>query len=366
MNWNAMRLALAIPVSLLLSGCPSNPDEFSGETIVNRDGSVTRTTRFVTIYDSHVDDIKERYLLPSGGAWQTGKQTLTSENDPPREIDTMVFETVTHYGANEPIPSDFILPSSTSAKAARNDINVRVQSYWLVDTFQYEENFRDVVTEEGFSSAIRKFYTYLVESTGLGLSQIPHVEITAETAQVKLRSVFDPMIEQFLAIFVAECMNPGTTMGNCEEALDQSALFIEMDDDDLLIQRLAVTFPAPPDYQDDEWAAAISEVIEDSFDDEAFSILEAEEEELVGVVGLNFGPDTTFEIRLSLPGELVKNNAHDHESGRLVWRFNDEDFIYKEYSLHAQSRIIHYDRIVLLLIVLLIFLIIVRNIVGSE
>jgi len=359
MNWNAMRLALAIPLVFLLSGCPSTPDEFSAETVVDRDGSVTRTTRFVTTYDFHVEDIEERYLLPSGGAWHSGKRIETRENDTPYEVDTKIFETVTHYEANEAILSDFVLPGSSSTKVAGNDINVRVHSYWLVDTFKYEESFRDVVTEEGFSSAIQRLYMFLVESTGLGLSQIPHVEMTAETARVKLRTMFDPMVEQYLAIFAAECMGPGTTMESCEEALDQSALFIELDDGDLIVERIATMFPAPSVYRGDEWAVAISEVIEDSFADEAFSIVEVEEEELLGIVGGSlFEPATPIEIRLSLPGEPVKNNAHDHESGTLVWRFDDVDFIYKEISLQAQSRIIHYERIVMVLIVLLVFLLI--------
>ena len=134
-------------------------------------------------------------------------------------------------------------------------------------------------------------------------------------------------------------------------------------DEDPFVERIAVMFPAPPAYRDDEWAVAISEVINDSFDNKALSeIFEAEREELLGVGGyIFFGPETSLEIRLSLPGELVTNNAHDHEAGTLVWQIDNEDFIYKEISLQAQSRIIHYDRIVLILIVLLVFLIIARS-----
>jgi len=362
MNWNAMRLALAIPLSFLLSGCPFDPDEFSAETVVKRDGSVTRTTRFVAAYDSHVENIEERYLLPSSGIWHSGKRTKTFENGTACEVDTKIFETVTHYEPNEPIPSDFVLPGSTSAKVARNNINVRVQSYWLVDTFKYEESFRDVVTKEGFSSAIQRLYTILAESTGRGLSQLPHMEMTAESAEAKLRKKFDPMIEEFLAIFTSECMGPGTSMENCYDAIDRSALSLELDDEDVFVERMAAMFPAPPGYRDEEWADTISKVIDDFLDDEAESLFEAEQEELLGIVGLRiFGPATPLEIRLSLPGEPVKNNAHDHELGMLVWRFDDEDFIYKEISLQAQSRIIHYERIVLVLIVLLVFLFIARS-----
>jgi len=364
MNWNAMRLALVVPLSFLLSGCPNALDKFSGETVVNLDGSVTRTTRYVANTKCSTGKIKERYLLPPGGAWQCAKRTEDSEDGAQHEVDTQSYELVAHYKANEPIPSDFIQPGTLSAKAAHNQISVRAQRYWLMDTFKYEERFRDVVTEEGFSSAIQKLYTSLVEPTGLGLSQIPHVEMTAETAQVKLRTIYDPMIEQYLAIFAAKCMSPGTTMESCVEALDQSTLVIEIDDDDLLVERIAAIFPAPPVYRDDEWVVAISEAVNDSIENSAFSeIFEAEEEELLGVSGFNLlGSDAApLEIRLSLPGELVTNNAHEHESGKLVWRFKDEDFIYKEYFLHAESRIIHYERIVLALIVLIVFLVILRS-----
>lgn len=74
MNWNAMRRALAVPLSFLPSGCPITPGEFSAETVVDRDGIATRSTRFVAAYDSHVENIGERYPLPSGQTWRFGKQ----------------------------------------------------------------------------------------------------------------------------------------------------------------------------------------------------------------------------------------------------------------------------------------------------
>ena len=361
-----MRLAIVILLSTLLGGCDRPLAEFSAETVIDQHGNVNRTTRYHAISDNKADEVKERYELLPGGSWNQYQHIVDMEDGKQVEFTYLNYELTRQYADGEVIQSDYIQPGPQSDKSAHNEFSVEVRHYGFVDTFRYQESYRDVVTTKGLSSAARQVYQVLIEELAAELGRIEHVELTVAELEDQMRGGFDPIFEQALAVFIDACMNPGVSLDACLQATEKDPGILRvtnlLDDETLIVDELINIIQPPTAYRDVEWRTQISTLLED-FEPERFSALaEEKEEEIFGVNGLRiFEPYIPFEISLDLPGSIVETNAHEHEAGTLVWRFTGEHFVLNEFVINARSRVIHIDRIVIVLVVSLVLLILLRR-----
>lgn len=321
----------------ILSGCKNI--EFGASTVVAPDGSVTRTIRYAAD-DSEKEELTTRYELPSGGAWTSKKATrqdLVTKKDV--EVTTHNYEVTKRYAAGETIPSDFTRRAKTSDRVASNRIRLTVHDYIFIKTFDYEEQFRDIVTMEGFGVAARKIYAEWIEHFAGQLAQESEDRITPAQAREKLKVAFEPLLVQFLT----GIRNEGAAFLESKSFKEQLEPSLQ---DEQVVDRVVGVFPPSSVEQTDVWREAVARAhkktpdVTGNWDDTALK------EELFGVHGFDiFGGDYDFTVALSLPGEVLENNATKQEHGKLTWEFTEDTFRWQEHVLRARSRLVYSGRI---------------------
>jgi hypothetical protein len=323
----------------MLSGCKI---EFQANTMVLPDGGVTRTTRHISS-GAEDKELKTRYQLFSGGTWTKGKSTrYDSFAKKDVEAITDVYEVTKHYASGESIPSDFVRRAEVSDRSARNQIRMTVQDYGFLKTFDYEERFQDIITMEEFEAAARKLYAGWIEHFAGTLTQESEGRMSAVLAREKLDVKFGPLLDFFLTGFRSE----GKGFAESQTFKDKLEPRIQ---EARIIAEVMEVFPPPLGEQTDAWREAVNrafrktnDMMEKRWDNTPL------QDELFGVHGLGLFQDYGFTMILSLPGTVVESNVTMREGEVLKWEFKDSDFFLKDYVIHARSRLIYLERIVLI------------------
>ncbi len=333
--------------------------KFASDTIMDENGDVVRITRLSAPGDRAYEQLQSVYDLPSGGTWteiEKDPSATTEESAAPKLFYNRIYEVTRRIAIGESIAPDFTRRGSSGTKAARNRITTRVRHYWFADTYQYEETFKDVVTEARFTAAIRQIYAVFTLALAEEVSRLPDADFTTQEAIDRLKARADPIVERFLNVFRAQCVDTTVSMDACEEAIEQDAkLRLEkFDDEDLLLDELVAIFPPPAAVDPDDWHDSLSLELPDRLGEreDLGEFFDSLEEEIFGVHGLLIFDSYPFEISLSLPGDYVASNADVRESGVLKWAFREGDFWLHEHTLYARSRIVHWDRVLLVLALL--------------
>jgi len=338
--------------------------KFSSETIIDENGNVVRTTRLSTSGDRSYEELQSLYDLPSGGTWteiEEDSSESTEESAAPVRFYNRIYEVTRSYAAGESIAPDFTRRGSSATNAASNRIVTRVRRYWFANTYQYEETFTDIVTEASLSAAVRQMYAAFVQALAEEAARLPNADFTTEEALDRLRARGDPIVERFLNVFRAECVDALVTLQACEEAISQdselSAYNDILDAEDLLFGELVAIFPPPAAVHPDHWHHTLSFDLLDhvSEREDLHELANSLEDDVLGVFGFTLFESYPFELSLSLPGDYVASNADLRESGVLTWSFESEDFMLHEHTLYARSRIVHWGRILLVLTLLVAF-----------
>ena len=331
---------------------------------MDENGDVVRITRLTASGDRAYKELQSVYDLPSGGTWteiEEDPSATTEESAAPKLFYNRIYEVTRRFAAGEDIAPDFTRRGSSGTKAARNRITTRVRHYWFADTYQYEETFRDVVTEARFTAAIRQIYAVFTLALAEEVSRLPDADFTTQEAIDRLRARADPIIERFLNAFRAQCLDASVSQNACEEAIGQdvelSAYLENFDDEDLLLDELVAIFPPPAAVDPDDWYDSLSLELPDRLGEreDLGELFDSLEEDLLGVHGLVLFQSYPFEISLSLPGDYVASNADVRESGVLKWAFREGDFWLHEHTLYARSRIVHWGRVLFALTLLAAF-----------
>ena len=356
-------VSIQIAGCLLMASCGGSV-KFSSQTIMDETGNVVRNTQLSASGDSGYEKLQSIYDLPSGGAWteieEDSSETIDESAAPVRFYDH-IYEVTRSYAAGESIAPDFTRRGSSATNTARNRVVTRVGHYWFADTYQYEETFKDSVTEASFSAAVRRLYTTYIRALAEEVAGLPNADFTTQEALDRLRARADPIVERFLNVYGADCVDNLATFDACGDALSQDpelgAFNDFLDDEDLLLGELVAIFPPPVSVDPDDWYDTLNLDVLDRLDDreDLGELFDTLEEDLLGVHGLVLFESYPFELSLSLPGNYVASNADVRGSGVLSWSFKSEDFLLHEHTLYARSRIVHWNRVLLVLTLLVAF-----------
>ncbi len=159
----------------------------------------------------------------------------------------------------------------------------------------------------------------------------------------------------------AVCIDALVTLQACEKAVSQdpelSAYSEFFDDEDVLLGELVAIFPSPAVVDPDDWYDTLNLDVLDRLDDreDLRELFDTLDEDLLGVHGLVLFESYPFELSLSLPGNYVASNADVRGPGMLSGSFKSEDFLLHEHTLYARSRIVHWNRVLLALTLLVAF-----------
>ncbi len=356
-------VSIQMMICVLMAGCGGSV-KFASDTIMDENGDVVRITRLSAPGDRAYEQLQSVYDLPSGGTWteiEKDPSATTEESAAPKLFYNRIYEVTRRIAIGESIAPDFTRRGSSGTKAARNRITTRVRHYWFADTYQYEETFKDVVTEARFTAAVRQIYAVFTLALAEEVSRLPDADFTTQEAIDRLKARADPIVERFLNVFRAQCVDTTVSMDACEEAIGQDAelsAYPEIfDDEDLLLDELVAIFPPPAAVDPDDWHDSLSLELPDRLGEreDLGELFDSLEEEIFGVHGLLIFDSYPFEISLSLPGDYVASNADVRESGVLKWAFDSENFWLHEHTLYARSRIVHWGRVLFALTLLAAF-----------
>lgn len=351
------RIAAALAglaVGLLVAACGTIG--FAGDTVVTVDGGITRTTRISASGQADYEEVLALYDLPPGGSW-TEIAPRSASGVGEAAMPERIYRLERRFAPGEPVPADFRRRNAAGTAAAQNEITLRVRHYWIVDTFDYEETFSDIVTPERFEAAFRRLYSTMLTALAEEIARLPAAGLTVEEATANLAAYIDPLADRFLATMRQKCFRPRATGSECEAAIGDEtelATFVSVTSSDALaIESLAEILAAPAAVTPEEWREVLGVALERLGEREDVSgpaMFESVEENLLGVHGFLLFESYRFELSVVLPGDPVASNADGRENGAERWSFESLEFAFNPQTLYARSRIVHFDRIVLLLI----------------
>ena len=356
-------VSIQITACILMAGCGGSV-KFSSQTIMDENGDVVRSTQLSASGDSAYEKLQSIYDLPSGGTWveiEEDSSETTDESAAPTPFYSRVYEVTRSYAAGESIAPDFTRRGNSATNVASNRVVTRVRHYWFADTYQYEETFKDSVTEASFSAAVRRLYITYIQALAEEIAGLPNADFTTQEALDRLRARADPIVERFLNVFGANCVDDLATLETCGDAISQDpelgAYGDVFDDEDFLLGELVAIFPPPAAVDPDDWYDTLNLDALDRLDDleDLREVFDTLDEDLLGVHGLVLFESYPFELSLSLPGNYVASNADVRGPGVLSWSFKSEDFLLHEHTLYARSRIVHWNRVLLALTLLVAF-----------
>ncbi len=328
-----------LAVALLLAVASGCKIVFEAETMVAPDGSLTRTTRYVADEDSDKEEVETLYALPVGGLWGTRKGPKVEwalwEKRELKEGTLHAYEVTQRYAPMKSIPADYVRKGA-SGRSSQNDVSVRVRDYFFVKDFHYEERFRDVTTLDVAIRGIEKFYAAWIEHFAGQLQLKLNEAVTLGQARAALRGTLDPVLTKVLE----GLRNEGKAPLGGETFEKELAPLL---DTEAMVARVVEALPPPSVEQAEQWKETIGEAYNETgnFDWKQTGL----EEDICGVYGCFDLTSHSFKASLSLPGKIVQANAQTNVDNVLSWKFEPGDFLWEDYVLKAQSRLIYPVRI---------------------
>jgi hypothetical protein len=306
--------------------------DFEAVTVVFADGTATRETRFLA---SSKEGIEQRlYVLPPGGKWENGVRKRMADG---KELESeRIYEVKKRYPAGSPIASDFVRKARYSVATAHNEPRLNVGDYLFVKIFNYEERFRDIVTPESVDTAARQIFGAVVHHGARLLS--PDGLLDVETERV-LKATFNSLLERFLNVVHSEGIEPAMMLLLKEGGELHGAINPEQ-----VVPRVIEVLPPPKGHTLESWRLAVAAAYRKAVE-QADKDVPAWEEALFGAHGFALFDTYRFALTVTLPGEILENNATRREGNRLVWVFQSGAFVFENHVLRARSRLVYPERI---------------------
>lgn len=357
-----MHKALYILLVLLLSGCfTSTTIEFRADTTVDIDGSVVRKVSYSTDAapgesDIHLQELRKRYQLPQGGTWTVEQSSETRESGAVISRTVNSYDLQARFVQDETILSDYVRYGNSRNHVAQNSIELNTTHYGLPSVYSYRETFKDVVSKQGFQEAARILYSAILRELGEYIAETPG-SVRANAVQ-RLHANYDTYFDELLDAIASECFSVTVSSTECEESVEGHPqvvrLMAAVETDDSFVADMISMFPAPKGVSDETWFERMEDRLLDFECKDCLTLIDSVTDELLGVHGFYLFKKYPFKLQLKIPGTLIAGNYDFRENDKLVWQFGNEDFQLHEYILFAQSRVIYWNRLLILSVALLI------------
>ncbi|MFH1996919.1 MAG: hypothetical protein ABIJ27_08025 [Candidatus Omnitrophota bacterium] len=337
-------LFLIILLPLIASGCKI---DFKAQTVVDSDGTVTRTTRYVADSDTDKNELLERYDLPPGGVWTT-EDALKYDWSGEKEIEGVVYvyEATGRFAPGEEIRSDYIRKAVSAGSRSSNEIRLTVHDLFFMKTYDYQERFFGLADKKKAEAAISAFFGLFAEHLTEEVARELEGEVDPAQAAAAVHNVYGPLKDKFMEAF------------RREDSIFTSEVFTEelapaLESGRIVSDIVSELFSADLEESDPR-REAVERAMESSEEDMEGYWEDAERE------GYLFGPYGFFQtygfnVSLSLPGTVTGTNAHDRNGNVLSWAFTTSDFQWRDYVLEGRSRIIYPLRLAMLVFLIIIF-----------
>ena len=165
-----------------------------------------------------------------------------------------------------------------------------------------------------------------------------------------ISKIYDPLMNEFAK----------SLREKGKEAFESDVLS-RLFDDEWATEQIAMALVPTPGHNEEAFKLSIASALK--LENEQFESMVSEKDlqNFFGVYGLSLFDSYPFNLSLYLPGRLIRHNGELIEDGRLMWEFEQRDFIWKPYILWAQSLLLYPVRlfitgaVCLLIVSILIF-----------
>jgi hypothetical protein len=343
---------LLLPVLLAFSACGQSVT-FHGTSQVHEDGSLTRTSRFESKFT-----LSEQYRLPENSVQFEYGEMFKSYRNPftgddhisSSELKRKAFIAARRYPAAAEISGDYVRNAKFADGSAHNSISIDYDGGVFVSFYTYEERFQDLVVLESVIETIETIRDDWLAFIKRGLPEniLQHVD---------QQSVEEAVIDVFIAEIDRE------VDGLRSQGLDHVYDWLGRIDDgreeywDELNARFVARLGVDP--ESDDWDDFVISVLVEPFGDELDEKFEGADgeallETLFGAHGFELFDNYEFVIKVNLPGEIRQSNGSVTTDGALLWEFSYDEFTWRPYVMTASSRLVHWDRLMLVIVLLVL------------
>lgn len=322
---------------LVSSGCRV---DFEATSVVREDGSLERTSVLRAKDDNDKEEILSRYELPAGGEWK-------EERSVGGELTASVYQSSRVVLPGQFPASDYKRLTENKDKAAANTFSVETKDIWVAKTFIYREEFKDVVDRGRISGILNSvFEKGLAEFRQSIAAGVPDV-VQADRMTDLVRGKYKPLIDKM----AKELTERGSASPELEAVMEELQREFTSEKVFELLAQDAQAFSTP------ENRALIDQAF-DAAETKLSSEIEPVRESIFGIHGLAVLQNYNFEVRVTMPGDILKSNADKVDDGTLIWEFDSGEM---EQTLEASSRKVYPLRAGLALAAILILIIITRS-----
>ena len=302
--------------ALILSAAGCRVD-FEAVSVVREDGSLERASLLRAKDENDKEEIKARYELPAGGEWK-------EERSASDEVTASVYQSRRVILPGQFPATDYKRFTELKDKAAANKFSVEIKDVWFARTFAYREEFKDVVDREhipGMLAAVfEKGLAEFRQSLSVGVPDV--VQLDNMTALV--RTKYKPLIDTV----AKELTERGSASPELEGIMEELQREFTSEKVFELLAAEGAGFDTPENR-------ALADKAFEAVETKLSSELEPLRESIFGIHGLAVLQNYNFNIRLKLPGAVIKSNTDKIENGFLVWEFDSGKM---EQVLEASSR----------------------------
>lgn len=328
-----MKKLLALPLLaavLFLNGCLIN---ITAMTKINDDGSGFRITAYTADGASEKEEVLKNYNLPSGGEWRLDCYVKGAA---PQHI----YEVKRTFADINSLAPDCVRKGSKTGDLSANKFSLKIKKGIIFTTYEYEETFRDC-TDAG---KIRKFcgdwYGHCLETAAGEVERAFPKIVKKEKVKVLLDARYRPYFDYFLASFI----------GNGRKLSDEKNTQFQIKIAEYEQKYSAENFSSfladyiiSLDKSADRKAVAeklmaVHASIDKQFSDYGAALNGRNYDGAFGVYGWPIFMGYSFNMSVVMPGRIIEANTGEIKSNVAKWRFDNDDFLLKEFKLQAKSR----------------------------
>lgn len=344
-NWT-MRLAfLFLGFSLLCCSCITTRVDTNFRTEIDKEGNFHRvmefavyrfdteaekgsTTRLAISSEEALDYLSENYLLPDSREWNITFELIDS---------VYYFRADREFSYPEGGFSDYLRYAPDNGGESKNRVEFSRRTGFFSTTYTYQEVFTDIIDAEKALAEVTTGIDSLKQAIISGMSK--ELGGNEKTAQEFATAVEEHYCKPLLQLFETLYYNP-TEFDSAEAIYKRETENLQ----DKLVElyRQGGASPVAVLAFRKKLDSLLSEE-QKQFED----YLERRGVVLFGAYGYDFENPFNFRCEVLMPAGVVATNASTKEANRLVWEFDNLDLWGKEFSLYAESRELHWLRIII-------------------
>ncbi|KPJ48897.1 MAG: hypothetical protein AMJ41_03995, partial [candidate division Zixibacteria bacterium DG_27] len=342
----AVRLSFLLLIFSLFSlSCITTRVDTNFRTEIDKEGNLRRVIEFAVYrFDTEaekdsvtrlsisseeaLDYLSENYLLPDSREWN-----ITFE----------LIDSVYYFRADREFPypeggfSDYLRYAPDDGGESKNRMEFSRRSGFFSTTYTYQEVFTDIIDAEKALAEVTTGIHSLKQAIISGMSkELGENEKTAQEFATALEEHYSkPLFQLFETLYY----NPTEF---------DSAEAVYREESENLQDKLAELYRQ----------GGASPVAVLAFRKKLGSLLSEEQKQfegylerrgvvLFGAYGYDFENLFNFRCEVLMPAGVVATNASAREGNLLTWEFDNFNFWGKEYRLYAESRELHWFRIII-------------------